>query len=126
MEVKFAVCICIGIVFTLVVYILLIDSLTRHSLSFQSMRNTTAASIVLEQNDLSQDYLASFQSKFVYLKGNGNMYLSDEETRNIGPFIGIVSQPNSGGNHFTWEIKLTPTNQTYYVDHITGEIISRS
>jgi hypothetical protein len=124
--VKFAVSLGIGIVFALLVYFGLIDSLTRSSGNFQTISNSTAVSIVLEENNLSKDDITYTQSKFVYLKSNGNLYLSDDKTKKIGNFIGITSPTITTGNHFAWEIKLTPINQTYYVDHVSGDIISNN
>lgn len=126
MAVKFAVSLGIGIVFALLVYFGLIDSLTRSSGNFQTISNSTAVSIVLEENNLSKDEITNTQSKFVYLKSNGNLYLSDDKTKEIGNFIGITSPTITTGNHFAWEIKLTPINQTYYVDHVSGDIISNN
>jgi hypothetical protein len=122
--VKFTVSLGIGIVFALLVYFGLIDSLTRSSVNFQAIPNSTAISIVLKENNLSKDEVTYIQSKFVYLKSNGNLYLSDDKTKKIGNFIGITSPTVTTGNHFAWEIKLTRINQTYYVDHVSGEIIS--
>ncbi|MGB9167807.1 MAG: hypothetical protein WCB31_02660 [Nitrososphaeraceae archaeon] len=124
MAVKFAVSLGIGIVFALLVYFGLIDSLNRSSVNFQAIPNSTAISIVLKENNLSKDEVTYIQSKFVYLKSNGNLYLSDDKTKKIGNFIGITSPTVTTGNHFAWEIKLTRINQTYYVDHVSGEIIS--
>jgi len=126
MAVKFAISLGIGIVFALLVYFGLIDSLTRSSVNFQAIPNSTAVSIVLKENNLSKDDITYTQSKFVYLKSNGNLYLSDDKTKKIGNFIGITSPTITTGNHFAWEIKLTPINQTYYVDHVSGDIISNN
>jgi len=123
--VKFAVSLGIGIVFALLVYFGLIDSLTRSSVNFQAISNSTAVSIVLKENNLSKDEITNTQSKFVYLKSNGNLYLSDDKTKKIGNFMGITSPTITTGNHFAWEIKLTPINHTYYVDHVSGDIISK-
>lgn len=124
MAVKFAVSLGIGIVFALLVYFGLIDSLTRSSVNFQAISNSTAVSIVLKENNLSKDEITHMQSRFVYLKSNGNLYLSDDKTKKIGNFIGSTSPTVTTGNHFAWEIKLNPINQTYYVDHVSGDIIS--
>lgn len=124
MVVKFVVALGIGIVFALLVYFGLIDSLTRSSVNFQAISNSTAVSIVLKENNLSKDEISYMQSRFVYLKSNGNLYLSDDKTKKIGNFIGITSPTVTTGNHFAWEIKLNPINQTYYVDHVSGDIIS--
>ena len=125
MVVKFVVALGIGIVFALLVYFGLIDSLTRYSVNFQAIPNSTAVSIALKENNLSKDEITYMQSRFVYLKSNGNLYLSDDKTKKIGNFIGITSPTITTGNHFAWEIKLTPINQTYYVDHVSGDIISK-
>ena len=125
-EVKFAASLVVGIVFALLVYFALIDSLTRSSGNFQGIPNGTALSIVLKENNLSKDDITYVQSKFVYLKSNGSLYLSDHKTKKIGNFVGITSPTITTGNHFAWEIKLIPINQTYYVDHVSGDIISNS
>jgi hypothetical protein len=51
--------------------------------NFQAIPNSTAISIVLKENNLSKDEVTYIQSKFVYLKSNGNLYLSDDKTKKL-------------------------------------------
>ena len=66
----------------------------------------------------------NINSKYVYIKGNGDVYESKKDTNLIGTYVGKTSPTLSTGNHFGWEINFPTLNKTYYVDHLRGEIIS--
>jgi hypothetical protein len=123
--VKLLLSLAIAIVFTLLVYLGMTESLTRSSLNFQAIPQNIALSIVLNENNITKDQFDDAKFKFVFIKGNGELYLSDNVTKKIGPSIGTTSPTFTTGNHYVWEIKLIPMNTTYYVDHINGEIIAR-
>lgn len=124
MLVRLLVSILIGIGFALLVYFGMTDSLTRPSLNFQAIPQNIALSIVLKENNLTQDQIDEVKFKFVFIKGTGELFLADNTTKDIGPLIGNTSPTFTTGNHYGWEVKLMPMNSTYYVDHINGEIIS--
>lgn len=114
----------IASVITYLVYVGLIDSLTRSSPNYLSITNDTAVSIILKNENISSDHLKTINSEYVYIKGNGEIYESKKNTNFIGNYVGKTSPTITTGSHFVWKINLPALNQTYFVDHLTGEIIS--
>ena len=112
-------------IITYLVYIGLMDSLTRSSINFISISNDTAISIISKQNNFTSGHIDKVISKYVYVKGNGEIYDSKIDTNFIGNFIGKTSPTTTTGNHFGWEIYFPIINKTYYIDHLTGETISK-
>ena len=110
---------------TYLVYIGLIDSLTRSSVNYTSISNDTAISLLVKQNNLTSEHIDKVLSKYVYVKGNGEIYDSKKDTNFIGNYIGKTSPTVTTGNHFGWEIYFPIINKTYYIDHLTGETISK-
>ncbi|HEU5173025.1 MAG TPA: hypothetical protein VFT83_05795 [Nitrososphaeraceae archaeon] len=110
---------------TYLVYIGLIDSLTRSSVNYTSISNDTAVSLIVKQNNLTSEHIDKVLSKYVYVKGNGEIYDSKKDTNFIGNYIGKTSPTVTTGNHFGWEIYFPIINKTYYIDHLTGETISK-
>ncbi|HSF50103.1 MAG TPA: hypothetical protein VLA74_05010 [Nitrososphaeraceae archaeon] len=110
---------------TYLVYIGLIDSLTRSSVNYTSISNDTAISLIVKQNNLTSEHIDKVLSKYVYVKGNGEIYDSKKDTNFIGNYIGKTSPTVTTGNHFGWEIYFPIINKTYYIDHLTGEAISK-
>jgi len=114
----------IALVITYFVYLALIDSLTRSSINYLSISNDTAVSIILKHENLSSNDINNINSKYVYIKGNGEIYESKKDTNFIGNYVGKTSPTITTGSHFGWEVNLPALNKTYYVDHLRGEIIS--
>ncbi|MGH9981041.1 MAG: hypothetical protein ACRD6U_05760 [Nitrososphaeraceae archaeon] len=114
----------IASVITYFVYLGLMDSMTRSSPNYLSISNDTAVSIIFKNENISSDHLKTVNSEYVYIKGNGEIYESKKDTNFIGNYVRKNSPTITTGNHFGWEINLPALNQTYYVDHLTGEIIS--
>jgi hypothetical protein len=114
----------IASVITYFVYLALIDSLTRSSINYLSISNDTAVSIILKHENLSSNDINNINSKYVYIKGNGEKYESKKDTNFIGNYVGKTSPTITTGSHFGWEVNLPALNKTYYVDHLRGEIIS--
>lgn len=114
----------IASVITFFVYLALIDSLTRSSFNYRSISNETAVSIIFKHENLSSNYINNINSKYVYIKGNGEIFESKKDTNFIGNYIGKTSPTITTGSHFGWEVNLPTLNKTYYVDHLRGEIIS--
>ena len=114
----------IASVITYFVYLALIDSLTRSSISYLSISNDTAVSIILKHENLSSNDINNINSKYVYIKGNGEIYESKKDTNFVGNYVGKTSPTITTGSHFGWEVNLPALNKTYYVDHLRGEIIS--
>ena len=114
----------IASVITFFVYLALIDSLTRSSFNYRSISNETAVSIIFKHENLSSNYINNINSKYVYIKGNGEIYESKKDTNFIGNYIGKTSPTITTGSHFGWEVNLPALNKTYYLDHLRGEIVS--
>lgn len=114
----------IASVITYFVYLALIDSLTRSSINYLSISNDTAVSLILKHENLSSNDIKNINSKYVYIKGNGEIYESKKDTNFVGNYVGKTSPTITTGSHFGWEVNLPALNKTYYVDHLRGEIIS--
>ncbi len=114
----------VGVVVTYLVYLGLMDALNRSSINYLSISNETAVSLIAQNYNLSSQELNNINSKYVYIKGNGDIYESKKDTNLIGTYVGKTSPTRSTGNHFGWEIYFPTLNKTYYVDHLRGEIIS--
>jgi hypothetical protein len=112
-------------IITYLIYYGLMDSLTRSSINFLSISNDTAISIVTKQNNLTSEHIDKVISKYVYVKGNGEIFDSKIDSNYIGEYLGKTSPTVTTGNHFGWEIYLPVINKTYYIDHLTGETISK-
>jgi hypothetical protein len=122
---KLLISLAVASITTYLVYIGLIDSLTRSSVNYTSISNDTAISLIVKQNNLTSEHIDKVLSKYVYVKGNGEIYDSKKDTNFIGNYIGKTSPTVTTGNHFGWEIYFPIINKTYYIDHLTGETISK-
>lgn len=122
---KLLISLAVASITTYLVYIGLIDSLTRSSVNYTSISNDTAISLIVKQNNLTSEHIDKVISKYVYVKGNGEIYDSKKDTNFIGNYIGKTSPTVTTGNHFGWEIYFPIINKTYYIDHLTGETISK-
>lgn len=122
---KLLISLAVASITTYLVYIGLIDSLTRSSINYTSISNDTAISLIVKQNNLTSEHIDKVLSKYVYVKGNGEIYDSKKDTNFIGNYIGKTSPTVTTGNHFGWEIYFPIINKTYYIDHLTGETISK-
>jgi len=122
---KLFISLAVASIVTYLIYIGLMDSLTRSSINFLSISNDTAISIIMKQNNLTSDTIDKVVSKYVYVKGNGEIYNSKIDTNYIGEYLGKTSPTVTTGSHFGWEIYFPIINKTYYIDHLTGETISQ-
>ena len=122
---KLLLSLAVASIITYLVYNGLMDSLTRSSINFLSISNDTAISIISKQNNLTSGHIDKVISKYVYVKGNGEIYDSKLDTNFIGDYIGKTSPTVTTGNHFGWEVYFPIINKTYYIDHLTGETISK-
>jgi uncharacterized protein YpmB len=123
---KMIISISVGIGVTLLAYLALQDSLNRPSLNRVPISSQTAVSIIIKQENLTQNELNSFSTNYVYIKGDGNIYESDVSSNSIGRYLGTTEPTITTGNHFAWEVKNKQNQKRFYVDHVTGEIISKS
>ena len=123
---KMIVSISVGVGVMLLTYLALQDSLTRPSLNQLPISSQTAVSIILKQENLTQNKLNDFSTNYVYIKGDGTIYKSDISSNSIGRYLATTEPTVTTGNHFAWEVKNKQNQKRYYVDHVTGEIISKS
>lgn len=120
------VSISVGVGVMLLTYLALQDSLNRPSLNRLPISSQTAVSIILKQENLTQNKLSDFLTNYVYIKGDGAIYESEVSSNSIGRYIDTTEPTITTGNHFAWEVINKQNQKRYYVDHITGEIISKS
>jgi hypothetical protein len=123
---KMIVSISVGVGVMLLTYLALQDSLNRPSLNRLPISSQTAVSIILKQENLTQNKLSDFLTNYVYIKGDGAIYESEVSSNSIGRYLDTTEPTITTGNHFAWEVKNKQNQKRYYVDHITGEIISKS
>ncbi|MGZ5501452.1 MAG: hypothetical protein ACXWEW_09930, partial [Nitrososphaeraceae archaeon] len=81
----------VGVIITYLVYLGLMDSLTRSSINYLSISNDTAISLIFKNYNLSSQQLTNINSKYVYIKGNGEIYESKKDTNFIGNYKGKSS-----------------------------------
>lgn len=123
---KMVISISFGIGVTLLTYLALQDSLTRPSLSRLPISSQMAVSIIIQQENLTQNNFNDFSTNYVYIKGDGSIYDSDISSNAIGRYLDTTEPTITTGNHFAWEIKNKQNQKRYYVDHVTGEVIAKS
>ena len=116
----------IGVGMMSLTYLALQDSLNRPSISQLPISSQMAVSIVIQQENLTQDKVNDFSTNYVYIKGDGKIYYSEISSNSIGRYLNATEPTITTGNHFAWEVKNKETQRRYYVDHVTGEIIARS
>jgi len=107
------------------VFLAIQDSLNHPSISRMPISPNVAISIVSSTFNMSENQIDK-SPQYVYVKPDGNVYESDLEFNNIGKIIGNTEPPNTSGSHFAWEINNLQNKKKYYVDGISGEIISYS
>jgi uncharacterized protein YpmB len=116
----------IGVGVMFLTYLGLQESLNRPSLNQLPISPQTAISIIIQQENLTENKLDDFSTNYVYIKGDGKIYDSEISSNSIGRYLYTTEPTITTGNHFAWEVKNKETNRRYYVDHVTGEIIARS
>jgi predicted small secreted protein len=123
---RFAITVGIGIVVTVFVYFGLQDSLKHPSIIRTSIPPETAENIVRNAFNISQADSVNLKTNYVYLNSNGEVYQLNSESNRIGEFLEKSEPTNTGGSHYALQIKDTQNNKSYYVDYVTGEIVSSS
>jgi hypothetical protein len=123
---KMVISVSFGIAVMLLTYLALQDSLTRPSLSRLPISSQIAVSIIIQQENLTQNDLNDFSTNYVYIKGDGSIYDSDISSNAIGRYLSTTEPTITTGNHFAWEIKNKQNQKRYYVDHVTGDVIAKS
>ena len=114
-----------GILVTIVVYLGIVDSLNRPSLSRLPVSPDVAISRLVSAFNISKNQLDS-SPRYVYIKSDGTVYESNPDLNNVGKIIGNAEPTNTGGSHFAWEIKDFQSKKKYYVDAAMATIISNS
>ena len=110
----------------LLTYLALQDSLNRPSISQLPISSQTAVSIIIQQENLTQNNFNDFSTNYVFIKGDGSIYDSDISSNAIGRYLDTTEPTITTGNHFAWEIKNKQNQKRYYVDHVTGDVIAKS
>ena len=123
---RFAITVGIGILVTVFVYFGLQDSLNHPSILRTSIPPEIAVNIVRNAFNISQADSVNPKSNYVYLQPNGEVYQLDSESNRIGEFLEKAEPTETGGSHYALQIKDTLSNKSYYVDYVTGEIVSSS
>jgi hypothetical protein len=121
---RLAITVGIGILVTVFVYFGLRDSLNHPSISRTSIPPDIALNIVRNAFNISQEDSVDLKLNYVYLKPKGEVYQLNSDSNSIGKFLGMSEPTTTGGNHYALEIKDIGSNKSYYVDYVTGEIVS--
>ena len=120
---KFAVTVTISILVTILVYIGIVTSLERPTLSRIPLSEENAVSIVIDKKNLNssdQDLV----TEFVNIKGNGSFYESNINSNYVGTHLGDSHPTINNANYFAWKVTDRMNNFTYFVDALNGEIVS--
>ena len=120
---KFAVTVTISILVTILVYIGLVTSLERPTLSRTPLSEENAVSIVIDKKNLNSSD-QDFVTEFVNIKGNGSFYESNINSNYVGTHLGDSHPTINNANYFAWKVKDRMNNFTYFVDALNGEIVS--
>jgi hypothetical protein len=123
---RIVVSISVGVGVMLLAYLALQDSLNRPSLNRLPISSQTAVSIIIKQENLADNESNDVSTSYVYIKGDGSIYESDVSSNSIGRYLDTTEPTITTGNHFAWEVTSKQNQKKYYVDHVTGEIISKS
>jgi hypothetical protein len=107
---------------TFLVYLGLQNSLKVPALFSAPISSKEAITTVVQKENLARYNLSDFSTKYVYIKGNGAIFESDDNSNSIGKYLGKGEPTITTGNYFAWEVR--KGNHIYFVDSSTGEIIS--
>jgi hypothetical protein len=120
---KFAVTVTISILVTILVYIGIVTSLERATLSRTPLSEENAVSIVIDKKNLNSSD-QDFVTEFVNIKGNGSFYESNINSNYVGMHLGDSHPTINNANYFAWKVTDRMNNFTYFVDVLNGEIVS--
>ena len=123
-----------SIAFTLIIYLFLLNTLGNPKFNSIELLPEEAFIIVLHEvfkHPLSEvnsitfnDVKDRFTYQYVIVRGNGSVFLLDQDNRSIIRAIGNTTPPVSERIHYAWEI--TTNNTKTYVDSTSGQIVSSS
>ena len=121
---KFALTVSISILVTILVYIGIVTSLERPTLSRTPISKENAILIVINNRNLTSSVLQDFVTEFVHIKGNGSFYESNLNSNHVGRHLGDSHPTINNANYFVWKVTDKKNNFTYFVDNLNGEIVS--
>ena len=121
---KFAVTVAISILVTILVYIGIVTSLERPTLSRTPLSEENAVSIVIDKKNLNSSDRKDFVTEFVHIKGNGSFYESNLNSNYVGKHLGDSHPTINNANYFAWKVTDRMNNFTYFIDPLNGEIVS--
>ena len=122
MDKKIIILVGIGGIVTFLVYLGLQNSLKVPALFSAPISSKEAITMIVQKENLARYNLSDFSTKYVYIKGNGAIFESDDNSNSIGKYLGKGEPTITTGNYFAWEVR--KGNHIYFVDSSTGEIIS--
>lgn len=133
-KIKIFILFLFSIAFTLIIYMFFLNSLGNPKFNSIELLPEEAFIIVLHEvykyplseiNDITfNDVKDRFTYQYVMVRGNGSVYLLDQDNRSTIKAIGNTNPPLTEGIHYAWEI--TTNNTKIYVDSISGHIVSSS
>ena len=121
---KFALTITISILVTILVYIGIVTSLERPTLSRTPISKENAISIVINNRNLASSDRQDIVTEFVHIKGNGSFYESNLNSNHVGRYLGDSHPTINNANYFVWKVTDKKNNFTYFLDKLNGEIVS--
>ena len=121
---KFALTVTISIIVTILVYIGIVTSLERPTLSRTPISKENAISIVIDSRNLTSSDRRDFVTEFVHIKGNGSFYESDLNSNNVGRYLGDSHPTINNASYFVWKVTDKKNNFTFFIDNLNGEIVS--
>ncbi len=134
-KIKIFVLFLLSVGFTSIIYVFFFSSLGNPNFNSIKILPEEAYIIVLHEvynyplnkinNITFNDVKDKFTYQYVMVRNNGSVYLLDQDNRSIIRSIGNTTPPITQGIHYAWEITINNT-KIYYVDSISGQIISSS
>ena len=133
-KIKIFILFLFSIAFTLIIYLFFLNSIGNPKFNSIELLPEEAFIIVLHEvfeypmseinNITFNDVKDRFSYQYVMVRGNGSVYLLDQDSRSVIKAIGNTTPPITGGIHYAWEI--TTNNTKIYVDSTSGQIVSSS
>ncbi len=133
-KIKILILFLFSIAFTLVIYLFILNSLGNPKFNSIELLPEEAFIIVLHEvygyplseidNITFNEVKGKFTYQYVMVRGNGGVYLLDQDNRSTIKALGNTTPPTTEGIHYAWEI--TTNNTKIYVDSTSGQIVSAS
>ena len=123
---KFTLTVSISILVTILVYIGIVTSLERPTLSRTPISKENAILIVIDNRNLTSSELQDFVTEFVHIKGNGSFYESNLNSNHVGRHLGDSHPTINNANYFAWKVTDKKNNFTFFIDNLNGDIVSET